>query len=111
MVSPVYQVVFHWVAEGIGHLIDDVVRIAEANDARLLGGPEVLPSTAEGVLALGEELVEVLDERRIAAVRVVDTRVMMVAHRDGEEHADPESLGGDREAIDERIVGLAVGAH
>src|SRR3954463_3684115 len=106
MVSPVYQVVFHWVAEGIGHLIDHVVRIAKANDARLLGGPEVLPSTAEGVLALGEELVKVLDERRIAAVRVVDTRVMMIAHRDGEKHADAKSLCGDCEAVDERVVGL-----
>ena len=61
MVSPVYQVVFHRVAEGVGHLVDDVVGIDEANDARLLGGPEVLPPTAEGVLGLGEELVEVLD--------------------------------------------------
>ncbi len=111
MVCPVHQVVFHWVAEGIGHLVDHVVGIEEANDVGLLGAPEVLPATTQGVLALGEELVEMLDERRIAAVGVVDARVMMVAHRDGEEDVDAEPLGGDCKAVDERTVGLAVGPH
>ena len=111
MVGPVHQVVLHRVAEGVGHLVDDVVGIDEANDAGLLGGPEVLPATAQGVLALGEELVEMLDECRVAAVGVVDARVMMVAHRDGEEDTDTEPLGGDCKAVDERVVGLAVRPH
>jgi hypothetical protein len=111
VVGPVYQVVLHRIAKGVGHLVDDVVGIDEADDAGLLGRPEVLPATVEGVLTLGEELVEMLDERRVAAVGVVDARMMMIAHRDGEEHANAESLRGDCEAIDERVVGLAVRPH
>jgi len=37
--------------------------------------------------------------------------MVMVAHRDGEQHSDAEPLGGDTEAVNERIVGLAVGSH
>ena len=99
--SPVYQVILHRVAEGVGHLVDNVVRIDEANDAGLLRGPEVLPTAAEGVLTFGEELMKVFEERRVVAVRVLDACMMMVAHGRGEDDADPVSMGCDGQAVDE----------
>jgi hypothetical protein len=47
--------------------VQHVGRIDEVDDADLLGGPEVLPPSAERVLALGQELVEVFCERVAAS--------------------------------------------
>ena len=99
--------VLHWIADGVDHLVDDVAGVDEPHYACLLGGPEVLPAAAEGVLAFGKQLVKVLEECRIAAVRVLDAGVVVVAHRRSEDDANAVALGGDGEAIDEGIVRLA----
>ena len=43
-------------------------------------------------MALSKELVKILKERRIVTVSVVDARMVMVAHRDGEEDIDIVAL-------------------
>ena len=89
MVRLLDELVLHRVGEGVDHLVDDVVWVDESDDAGLLGRPEVLPTTAQRVLTFGEELVEVLEERRVVAFRVLDASVVMVAHGRSEDDADP----------------------
>src|SRR4051812_14111171 len=109
--SFVDQSILYWIRQRVSHLGEDVVRIDQAYDAGLLRRPEILPATAQCILALGEELVEMFDERWIVAVGIVDTGVMMVAHRHREQHFDPASGGGNRQAVNEGVVRLVVGPH
>src|SRR6185369_7959595 len=102
---------FDRIGEGIDHLVDDVVGIDQTNDAGLLGRPEVLPAATEGVVTFGEQLVEVLYEGRVVAVRIVGTGVVMVAHGGGEENPDAMAGGGDGQAVDEGVVSLTIGTH
>ena len=111
MVSLLDEVVFHGISEGVDHLVDNVAWIDEADDTGLLGGPEVLPTAAEGVLTFGEQLMKVFEERRVVAVRVLDAPMVMVAQGRGENDADPVSMGCDGQAVDEGVVGLAVWPH
>jgi len=111
MVSLLDKFVFDRIRERVDHLVDDVPWVDEADDARLLRGPEVLPTAAEGILTFGEQLMKVFEERRVVAVRVLDARMVMVAHGRGEDDANPVPLGCDGEAIDEGVVGLVVRAH
>jgi len=106
-----HEAVLHGVCQRIRHLFDDIIRIDQADDAGLFGGPEVLPSAAERVLALGEELVEVLEKGRVVTVRIVDARVVMVAHRDREKDLNAVACGRFRQTIDEGVVCLLVGPH
>ena len=111
MVSLLDKFVFDRIRERVDHLVDDVPWVDEADDAGLLRGPEVLPTAAEGILTFGEQLMKVFEERRVVAVRVLDACMMMVAHGRGEDDADPVSMGGDSQAVDEGVVGLAVWPH
>lgn len=111
MVGPFDQSVLDGIGEGVNHFLDDVRWVDEADDAGLLGGPEVLPATAQGVLALGEELVEMLEKGGVVSVGVFDPGVMVVAHGGREDDANAVALGGDGETVDERVVGPVVGAH
>ena len=56
------QVVLAGVGQGIDHLVEDVGGVDQAQDAGPFGGPEVLPAAAKGIHALGQGLVEVLEE-------------------------------------------------
>jgi len=62
MVSLLDEPILDGIGQGVDHFLDDVGGVDEADDAGLLGRPEVLPSAAQRVLALGEELVKVLEE-------------------------------------------------
>ena len=53
------------------------------------------PAPTEGVLTLREELVEVLQERRVVAFGILNTRMVMIAHSRCENDADPVLLGSD----------------
>ena len=105
------QAVLDRVGEGVDHLVDDVVGVDQTNDAGLLGGPEVLPATAEGVLTFGEEFVKMLDEGGVIAVGVVDAGMVVVAHRGGEDDLDPVASGSDGQAINECVVRLPIRTH
>ena len=111
MVRFLNEPVLHGIRQRVDHLFDRVVRINQSDHAGLFGGPEVLPAPAQRVLALREKLVEVLEERRVVPGRVVDSRVVVVAHRDGEKHFDSEACSRLAETVDERVVRLLVGAH
>jgi len=111
MLSLLDEVVFHCISEGVDHLVDNVAWIDEADDTGLLGGPEVLPTAAEGVLTFGEQLMKVLEEGRVIAVGVLDSSMVMVAHGRGEDDTNQVPLGCDGEAIDEGVVGLVVRAN
>ena len=74
--------VFDRVGRDVDELAQYVSRIDEVDDADLLGGPEVFPASAKGVLGLGEELVEVLGEGREVAVGIKDEDGMLAAMKD-----------------------------
>ena len=111
MVSLLDEPIFDRIRESVDHLVDYIAGVDEADDAGLLRGPEVLPAAAEGVLTFGEQLMKVLEERRVVAVRVLDAGMVMVAHGRSEDDADPVALGGDGQAIDKGVVGFAVRPH
>jgi len=83
---------------------DDLGEALEADHADLLGGPEVLPPAAQRVLALGDQLVEVLGEGRKIAASVVDHCVVVVRHRARQQDVDATLLRGDGEAVQEIVV-------
>ena len=60
----------------------------ELDVARLSRYPEAFPSSAQRVLALGEQLVEVLGELGEAAVAIEHDRVMVVRHHAGQHEVD-----------------------
>jgi hypothetical protein len=99
------QVVLHGIGQGVDHFVQDVCAVDEAQHAGLLRGPEVLPATAEGVHALREELVEVLDEIRVGTECVVDSRVVVIGFRSREDCANAGALDRDGHAVDEGVVG------
>jgi len=95
----------------VDELVDDIGALDKMNDADLFAGPKVLPATAQGVLSLGEHLVEVLDELDDVSVAVEDVGVVVVGHRLGQQDLDAEPLRGLRKAVGERVVGLGVRAQ
>jgi hypothetical protein len=105
------ETVLDRVGRGIDELGDDVLALGQPHDARFLGGPEVFPSPAQRVLAAREQLVEILDELRAPTIAIEDGRVVMVRLRDRQHDLDPEAGGGNRQAVDERVVGRVVGAQ
>jgi hypothetical protein len=64
----------------VDELVEEVAGVEEVNVARRLRGPEVLPAPAEGVLGLGDELVQVLGEDGEGAVAIEDDRVVVSEH-------------------------------
>src|SRR5438045_1173291 len=79
-------------------------RVDQLHDAGLFGGPEVLPTPAQSVLALCEQLVEVLDESREVALPIVDAGVMVVGVGHREEHINAEPRGCVCKTVDEGVV-------
>ena len=90
----------------LGH---DGLRFEQAGDTRLLGGPQVLAPAAQDVLAAREQAVEVMHEERNVAVPVEDDRVVVVRLGYAAQDVDAVLLGRDDEAVEEVVVGLAVG--
>ena len=101
MVSLLDKFVFDRISKRVDHLVDNVYWADEADDTGLLRGPQVLPTAAERILTFGEQLMKVFEERRVVAVRVLDARMVMVAHGRGEDEADPVPMGCDGQAVDE----------
>jgi len=99
------------IGEGVGHLAEDVVGLGEADDGGRLGGPEVLEAVEMGVLAAGEEPVEMLGEDGEVAVGVVDACVVVVRHCDRKYDLYLRAIGGQGQAVDEGVVGVFVGAQ
>src|SRR3954469_3180360 len=96
--------VLYGIRQRVNHLFDRIVRIDQPHDTRLFGGPEILPSPTKRVLALRKKLVEVLEESWVVTGRVIDACVMVVAHRDGEQHVDSKSGRCFAETVHERVV-------
>ena len=71
----------------VDELVHHVERINEVDDADLLAGPEVFPPAAPRILTLGQELVEMLGERRDGAVGIEDDGVMVLCGAPG--YAEP----------------------
>jgi hypothetical protein len=90
-------------------IANDVVTADQPDDTDLLGCPEILPPTSEGVLAPGKHLVEVLDELWISTEAVVDHSVMVIAHGTRQQHFDLGSQRGLDEAVRESVVRLGIG--
>ena len=99
------------IGKGIGHLVEDIIGFDQANDGGWLRRPEVFKSAKVSVLAAGEQPVKMLGEDGEIAVRVVDTSVVMIRHGGGECDLDIRAHGGQREAIDEGVVGVVVGTQ
>ena len=70
--GPLDEVALYGIGEVVDHLAEHVLGLHETDDAGLLHRPEVLPATAQGVLVLGEELVEALEEPGVVTVAVVN---------------------------------------
>src|SRR5205809_693636 len=104
MLSLLDETILDGIRERVGHLVDDVVGIDEADNAGLLGCPKVLPATTERVLTLGEELVEKFEESGVVAMGVLDTGVMVVAHGHREQDTHAGALGSERETVDKSVV-------
>src|SRR5262245_1829770 len=52
-----------------------------------------------------------LEKCRVVPQSIVDARVVMIAHRDGEQHLDVETSSRFGETIDKGVVRFPVGAH
>src|SRR5207249_1570824 len=98
------QAILDRVRRGIDDLVDDRGTVEEACNARFLGGPKVLPSTTQCVLATREQLVKMFDELRASPVAIEDDCMVMVRFGDRDEHGDIEARCGDTETIEERVV-------
>ncbi len=81
MVDPVDQVAGDGIGDGINHLAQNVLWPDQLDDRSLLAGPEGLPTPAQGVLMLGEELVEHLKEVRQLSSAIDDDAMDMIAGR------------------------------
>jgi hypothetical protein len=103
--------VFDRVGRDVHELVHHVLILEEVDDADLLAGPEVLPPPAQRILALGQELMKMLGERRIGTITIEDDSMVMIRHCAREEHLDAGPLCSDSEAVEESVVGVAVGAQ
>jgi len=82
------EMVLDGVRGGAGKLGEDIGRVNETHEARRFARPEVLPATSQGVLRLGDELVEMLGELDDGSMAVEEHGVVMVGHHDGQDHID-----------------------
>jgi hypothetical protein len=78
LVNAFDQPILDRVGRRIDQLAQDVGGVDEADDAHLLGGPQVLPAAPEGVLALREQLVEMFGERGEGAVAIEEDGVVVL---------------------------------
>ena len=79
--------------ESVDHLVEYVAGLAQVDDRGGLGGPEVLEAAEVGVLAAGQQTVEVLGKDGEVAVGVADSCVVVIAHRGRERDLDVRALG------------------
>jgi hypothetical protein len=66
------------------------------------GLPDIMP---------GKELVKMLEEGRIVAIRIVDPCVVVVAHCDREEHLNAVAVSSLRQTVDEGVIRLSIRPH
>src|SRR5512140_196990 len=85
------------VGEGIGDLLDDVLRGGEGDGAVAGGGPEALPAAVEGVEGLGDDAVEEVAEVGEVGAGVGEDEVVVVAHDAHRVDEHPVASGGDGE--------------
>ena len=103
------QIVLHGVGQGIDHLVEHVAGVDQAKNAGLLRRPEVLPAAAEHVHALGEQLVEVLDEVRVLSEGIENAGVVVVRLSGGEQHLNAGAQRCDGQTVDEGVVRGLIG--
>ena len=109
MMDALDQPIFDWVTRRVDELVDHCVSIEQARDARFLRRPQVLPPSAQRVLASCHELVKMLEERGDVTVPIKDDRVVMVRFGKREQDIDAEPDRCKRQAVDERVVGGVIG--
>lgn len=80
-----------------------VFRLDQSHAGGLLWRPEAFPSASESIAALGDELVQVLEELRESAVDIEHAGVMVVGLNGAEDHPDPGAPRRLREAEDESL--------
>ena len=78
VVDPFDQVASDRVGDRVNHLCKHVLGLDQLDHGCLLAGPERLPSSPEGVLVLGVELMEVFEKLGQAPVVVDDNDVVVV---------------------------------
>jgi hypothetical protein len=104
----------------VGEGLEDGLGVSELDAGGLAGVPEGVRARDRGLAAAdgaGAELVdaqreqgvEVADEAREVALRVVDHEVVVVGHHDGPEDVDGEARSGGGEGLVEDGHGLGVG--
>ena len=107
--TPVHQAVLHRVDRCVHQLVHHVLAAHKLHDAYLLRRPQVLPPPSQCILTPREQLVKMLEERRIPAPPIEDHGMIMIAERARQHHLDLAPLRSLDQAVRERVVRLGVG--
>ncbi len=109
MLDFVDEVVLDGVAQHVSQLLPDGQVIHQVDDAGLLRRPEILETSAQTILMLGEERVKEMGEGGEITVVVDDDAVPVVRVGDESQYADVETFGGEAQTIQECVCGFLVG--